>query len=394
MKESWRWFGPLDVIPLHEVAQTGARVVVTALHEVPYGEVWSVDAIRARQRLVADAGVGLSWEVVESLPVHDDIKRGTGDLDRLFGTYRQSLANLAACGVRTVCYNFMPVLDWTRTDPAVPRRGGGTALRFDEAKMAAFEMHMLERPGAEGDFAPGAAAAGTRWFERSSQAERDLLLGTIMAGLPGAYDRYSIPELRAALARWEGVTADDLRAAYARFLSEIVPAAEDLGIRLCVHPDDPPRPVFGLPRVVSTEGDAAWILGREESRANGLTLCTGAFGAHPGNDLPAMFKRFADRVHFLHLRNVTIEEDGSFFEDDHLAGRVDMVEMVRLVLAEEARRAAEDRADPEIPFRPDHGHELGPDIGRGTHPGYPLVGRLKGLAELRGVISAVSRLAA
>ncbi len=390
MREAWRWFGPFDAISLPEVAQTGASAVVTALHEIPYGEVWPVDTIRERQALVADAaGSDLTWEVVESLPVHEDIKHGTGNLDRLFANYRQSMANLAECGITTICYNFMPVVDWTRTDLDVPGRGGAKALGFSEAKMAGFEICILKRDGAEYDYAPEVCAQGRAWFQASDERERETLLQTLMAGLPGAYDRYDVPGLEAVLKKWQGFGRDDLRASYGRFLDEVVPAAEDLGIRLGVHPDDPPRPVFGLPRVVSTADDAAWILDRVDSPANGLTFCSGAFGAHPGNDIVGMAGRFADRIQFLHLRNVSKDPDGSFQEADHLDGDTDMVELLRVVLAEEHRRKETGRQDWNIPFRPDHGRELCPDIGRGAHPGYPFVGRLRGLAELRGAIAGL-----
>lgn len=390
MRESWRWFGPLDRIPLTEVAQTGASGVVTALHDIPYGEVWSLEAIRARQRMIADAGVGLDWNVAESLPIHEAIKRGEGDLAPLFANYRQSMANLAACGIRVICYNFMPLLDWTRTDLAAPVRGGATALRFAAPRMAAFELRMLGRAGAEADYPADAIAAGDAWFQSATEADRAALLASIMSGLPGAYDRYDLAGLRRALRGYEGLGREALRANYARFLAEAIPAAEDLGMRLCVHPDDPPRDILGLPRIVSDSDDIARILGAQDSRANGLTLCAGSLGANPANDLPAIARRFAGRIHFVHLRNVAKEPDGSFQEADHLAGDTDMVALVGEILREEARRRTEGRADHDIPFRPDHGHEIGPDQGRGTHPGYPLVGRLRGLAELRGVIAALS----
>ena len=391
MKESWRWFGPPDKISLPEVAQTGASHIVTALHDIPYGETWPVAAIRERQAMItADASLGLKWSVVESLPVHDDIKRGGGDLDTLFANYRQSLANLAECGIQTVCYNFMPVVDWTRTDLDVPVPGGGRALGFSLGKMAGFELYVLGRDQAANDYSADACAQGKAWFDASSKHEQDTLLATIMAGLPGAYTRYDVEGLRTVLARWDGIGSDDLQAAYARFLAEIVPAADDVGVRLCVHPDDPPRPIFGLPRIVSTAADMAWILEQQESPANGLTFCAGAYGAHPDNNLARMFTTAAERVHFLHLRSVRKMADGSFIEDAHLAGDAQLVDLIRLVLAEEQRRKLAGRDDWDLPFRPDHGHELAGDIGRGTHPGYPLVGRLRSLAELRGVIAALN----
>ena len=389
MIEGWRWFGPVDKVSLPEVAQTGAVALVTALHEVPYGEVWTQDDIRARQGMIRDAGVGLSWQVVESLPVHEDIKRGSGDLDKLFANYRQSLANLAACGIKTICYNFMPLLDWTRTTLNAPVRGGGTALRFDATEMAAFELHMLGREAAEADYPDEVLRGAQRWFEASDQATRDRLLSSIMAGLPGAYDRYSVETLRTALAGYDGLTRDDLRRNYARFLAEVVPTAEDLGMRLCVHPDDPPRDILGLPRIVSDAADIAFVLGAQDSVANGLTLCSGSLGANPANDVPAIAQKFAPRIHFAHLRNVAKEPDGSFQEAEHLGGDTDMVRLVDVLLQEEARRAEEGREDARIVFRPDHGHELGPDMGRKAHPGYPLIGRLRGLAELRGVIAGL-----
>ncbi|MDJ0825862.1 MAG: mannonate dehydratase [Rhodobacter sp.] len=389
MIESWRWFGPVDKISLAEVAQTGAVGVVTALHDIPYGEVWSVDAITERQAMIGRAGLGLQWNVVESLPVHDDIKRGSGDLDRLFANYRQSLANLSTCGIGVVCYNFMPVLDWTRTTLDAPVRGGGTALRFDAVRMAAFELHMLGRQEAEADYPAEVVAQAGAWIAASDAVAREALLASIMAGLPGAFDRYSVAALRETLARYAGIGHDDLRSNYARFLAEVVPTAAELGIRLCVHPDDPPRDILGLPRIVSDADDIDFILQSEANVANGLTLCSGSLGAHPDNDVVAIAERFADRIHFAHLRNVAKEPDGSFQEADHLDGDTDMVALLRVLLAEEARRRDEGREDADVPFRPDHGHEIGPDLGRGAHPGYPLVGRLRGLAELRGVVAGL-----
>ncbi|WP_067219746.1 mannonate dehydratase [Stappia indica] len=390
MLESWRWYGPLDRIGLHEISQTGARGIVTALHEIPYGEIWSRQAIADRKGLTAASGLDLSWQVVESLPVHERIKRGEGDLAPLFANYRQSLANLAAEGIFTVCYNFMPLLDWTRTDLASPVRGGGTCLRFDAARMCALEMFMLEREGAEKDYPEEVRHRARQWFEASDAAAREELVASIMAGLPGAYDRYDIPALRRALTLYDGIDAEALRTNFARFLDEVVPTAAELGMRLCVHPDDPPRDILGLPRIVSDADDIAWILGRDETLANGLTLCSGSLGANPANDVPAIARRFAPRIHFAHLRNVAKEPDGSFEEAAHLAGDTDMVALAAALLAEERRRWDEGRLDADIPFRPDHGHELLSDFDRDTHPGYPLIGRMRGLAELRGVVTALS----
>ncbi|MGV1803683.1 mannonate dehydratase [Agrobacterium vitis] len=390
MKESWRWYGPFDRITLTEVAQTGASGIVNALHEIPYGEVWGSDAIAARRDEIADSGLGLTWNVVESLPIHEDIKRGEGDLERLFANYRQSMKNLADAGIHTICYNFMPLLDWTRTQLDAPVARGGTALRFSEPHMAAFEIHMLEREGAENDYSPEVREAAKAWFDASSEGLRQNLLNSIMSGLPGAFDRYDISGLREALKRYHGISRDEIRANYARFLAEVIPTAEELGMRFCVHPDDPPRDILGLPRIVSCEDDIAWIMEQQPAIANGLTLCAGSLGANPKNDVPAIAARFAERIHFAHLRNVAKEKDGSFQEAAHLDGDTDMVTLIAVLIAEERRRKADGRADFDIPFRPDHGHELLDDVSRGTHPGYPLVGRLRGLAELRGVIRALS----
>lgn len=388
MIESWRWYGPFDTITLPQIAQTGASGIVTALHEIPYGEVWPADLIAARKAEILAAG--FDWVVVESLPIHEEIKRGSGNLARLFGNYRQSMANLAANGIRTICYNFMPLLDWTRTDLAAPVARGGTCLRFEATRMAAFEIHMLGRAAAEQDYSPAVCQNAAIWFQQATEADRNQLLHSIMSGLPGAFDRYDIPGLRTALARYDGIDRATLRASYARFLAEVTPAAEDLGMRLCVHPDDPPRNILGLPRIVSDADDIAFILNAQPSRANGLTLCTGSLGANPANDPPAIARQFADRIHFAHLRNVRKDPDGSFEEAAHLDGDTDMVAVIRALLDEEKRRKQEGRADAVIPFRPDHGHDLMEDAGHGYQPGYPLIGRLRGLAELRGVARALS----
>lgn len=390
MKESWRWYGPLDKIALDEIAQTGASGIVTALHEIPYGEVWSREAVAARKALIAEAGLGFEWVVVESLPIHERIKRGEGDLSGLFANYRQSMANLAAEGVHTICYNFMPLIDWTRTDLAAPVARGGTALRFSQSRMAALELYMLKREGAEADYSDAVRAAAGAWFQGASEAEREHLVVSVMSGLPGAFERYDIAGLRHALAGYAGIGREELRANYARFLAEIIPTAQELGMRFCVHPDDPPRDILGLPRIVSNEEDIAWIMGAFDVRENGLTLCSGSLGANPANDVPAIARRFAGRIHFAHLRNVSKDPDGSFQEAAHLDGDTDMVALAAELLVEERRRREAGREDSEIPFRPDHGHELLGDAERSSHPGYPLVGRMRGLAELRGVIRALS----
>ena len=393
MQQSWRWFGPEDVVPLHAIRQAGASGVVTALHHIPYGVVWSIDEIRKRQALIAaDPSLGLHWNVTESLSIHENIKLGEGDLSALFDAYRQSMRNLAACGVKTICYNFMPVLDWTRTQLHFPMPGGGLALRFNAHEFAAFDCFMLQRPGAEADHSQEVLERAKIWFDAASENEKDQLLACIMAGLPGAFDRYDIPALRKMLARYAEISADGLRQLLARFLREIIPVAEETGIRMAIHPDDPPRPLMGLPRIVSTADDIAHLLGAVESSANGLTLCTGSLGTGAQNDVPAIAARFAARIHFVHLRNVAKEPDGSFMEADHLAGDTDMVTVVGILLDEQKRRRDAGLDDWRLPFRPDHGHELLDDIGKGSFPGYSAIGRLKGLAEIRGVMTAIAQL--
>lgn len=394
MEQTWRWFGPRDGVSLAEARQAGATGIVTALHDIPYGEVWSTAAIAARQaEIAADPGLGLTWSVAESLPVHEAIKIGEGDLEPLFEAYRVSLRNLAACGVRTICYNFMPVLDWARTELRHRLPHGGLALRFNAQEFAAFDVLMLERPGAEADHPADVMVRARAWFDRSTAADRDQLLATVMAGLPGAFDRYDIAGLRGMLARYRGVDRDRLRDNLVRFLRAIVPAAEEAGMRLAIHPDDPPRPLLGLPRIVSSAEDLAFIIDSVPSVANGITLCSGSLGADPRNDVVAIAQRFAGHIHFAHLRNVSNEADGSFMEADHLDGDTDMLALVEVLLAEQGRRRDAGDARWRIPMRPDHGHELLGDIGRtGHHPGYSATGRLKGLAELRGVMRTLARL--
>ncbi|WP_417686785.1 mannonate dehydratase [Roseibium sp.] len=388
MKEGWRWYGSFDKISLAEIAQTGATDIITALHEVPYGEVWQRDTIKAvRQKISAAC---FDWTIVESLPIHERIKRGDGDLSGLFANYRASMANLAAEGIKVICYNFMPLLDWTRTDLAAPVARGGSCLRFSAQKMAALELFMIDRPEAADDYLPEVVEAAKIWFEQSTGEDRDRLIHAVMAGLPGAYDRYDAAGLKEALKAYEGIGRDELRANYKRFLDEVIPAAEDLGLSFGVHPDDPPRDILGLPRIVSSGDDIGWILNAHESPANGLTLCSGSLGANPANDVPAIARRFADKIHFAHLRNVRKDPDGSFEEAAHLGGDTDMVDLISALLDEETRRLSDGRSDAQITFRPDHGHDLLNDAERGAHPGYPLIGRMRGLAELRGVIAGLT----
>lgn len=391
MEQTWRWWGPDDVITLADICQTGATGIVTALHDLPTGAVWTPQAIAARKQAIgADPALGLRWSVVESVQVHESIKLAEDGAAPFYDAYRQSLRNLGAAGIDTVCYNFMPVLDWARTQLRHRLPGGATALRFNAHEFAAFDVHMLARPGAAADWPEDVLDRAGQWFRTATDDDKRTLLGTIMAGLPGAFDRYDIEGLRAMLARYRDVDHARLRTNLLRFLEEVVPTAEAAGVRLCIHPDDPPRPLLGLPRICSSAEDIGWILDTVPSPANGLTLCTGSLGARRGNDLPAIARRFADRIHFAHLRNVANEPDGSFMEADHLAGDTDMVAVVRTLLEEQARRQAAGDPHWRIPFRPDHGHEMLDDAGKATHPGYPAIGRMRGLAELRGVMTALA----
>ncbi len=392
MEQSWRWFGPDDVVPLKAIRQAGASGVVTSLHHIPYGEVWPIVEIERRKAQIAAPSLGLRWNVVESLPIHERIKLGEGDLSALFDHYRQSMRNLAASGVHTVCYNFMPVIDWTRTELHHRLPGGGTALRFNAHEFAAFDCFMLERPGAQEDHPPEVVSRAHAWFLDASEGQKSTLLASIMAGLPGAYDRYDIPSLRRMLDRYRDITAEGLRENFGRFLREVMPLAEELGLRFAVHPDDPPRPLMGLPRVVSCGDDISFILSASDVPANGLTLCSGSLGAGVQNDVPAIARRFADRIHFVHLRNVSKEPDGSFMEAEHLGGDTDMLSLIEVLLREQGRRLEAGIETWRLPFRPDHGHELLDDVGKGSFPGYSAIGRLKGLAELRGVMLATGRL--
>lgn len=391
MEQSWRWWGPNDLISLRDVCQVGATGIVTALHDIPTGVVWSAAAIAERKAVIArDPSLGLRWSVVESVPVHETIKLGEPGAEAYLEAYRQTLRNLGAAGVRRVCYNFMPVLDWARTQLRAPLPGGGTALRFNAHEFAAFDVHVLRRPGAEADYAPAVLERAHAWRKAASEGDLDALLATIMAGLPGAFDRYDVEGLRGMLARYRGIDRAALRGNLARFLRAVIPAAEEAGVVLAIHPDDPPRPLLGLPRICTNADDIAAIFDAVDSPANGLTLCTGSLGANPANDLPGIAARFAGRIHFAHLRNVANDPDGSFMEADHLDGDTDMVAVVHALLIEQGRRRSAGWEDWRIPFRPDHGHELLDDVGKGTHPGYPAIGRMRGLAEVRGVMRALA----
>ena len=388
MKETWRWFGPQDPISLAQVKQAGATGIVTALHHMYRGEAWPLAEVMKRKAEIEAAG--LEWSVVESIPVHNSIKLRSGDFRFYVDAWKDSLRAVAQAGVKVVCYNFMPVVDWTRTDLKWALPSTGYALRFDAIDFAAYDIFILARKNAEAQYDGRRVNAARTRFEDMPDARRMNLERTIIAGLPGAEASYTREEFRRQVSEYEGVTADDLRANLLAFLREIAPVAAELGLRLCIHPDDPPWSLFGLPRVMSTAEDVRAIFGAADVAANGLTFCVGSFGARADNDLEAMVREFAPRIHFAHLRQVRRDEDGSFYEAEHLDGSSDMVGVVRALLEEEARRRREGRADAEIPMRPDHGHLLADDIDKKTNPGYSYVGRLKGLAELRGVARGLS----
>jgi mannonate dehydratase len=378
-------------VPLQHIRQAGATGIVSALHHLPNGTTWPVAEIERRKREIEAAG--LTWSVVESVPVSEDIKTCSGDWRAHLQAYAQTIRNLAACDVRTICFNFMPVIDWTRTDLAYVLPDGSLSLRFDATEFAAFDLFILRRQDAEAEYTPERITQAKAAYEAMDQQAQDKLTKTIIAGLPGAEESYTLDMLRAALGRYRGMTKEDLRSQVGEFLDAVVPAAEEAGARLGIHPDDPPRPLLGLPRIVSTAEDARWILGRVESPANGLTFCTGCYGARPDNNLVAMTKEFASRIHFLHLRSTRREADPeTFYEAAHLDGDVDMVGVIREVVREERKRVNDGRADMAIPMRPDHGHQMLDDIGKTVNPGYSAIGRLKGLAELRGVTRAVETL--
>jgi mannonate dehydratase len=384
MKETWRWFGPQDPVSLDQVKQAGATGVVSALHHLYRGEPWPLEEVLKRKAEIEAAG--LVWSVVESIPVHNSIKLRSGPYRQFTGAWKDTLANIAKAGVPIVCYNFMPVVDWTRTDLKWRLPTTGYTLRFDAIDFAAYDLLILARKGAESDYPAERAAAARGRFEAMSDAHRNELEVTIIAGLPGAESSYNRLTIRELLSEYAGMTAVDLRDNLVAFLREVVPVAQEVGVCLAIHPDDPPWPLFGLPRVVSTAADVRAILAAVDSPANGLTFCVGSYGARGDNDLLAMVQEFGSRIHFVHLRQVVREADGSFYEAEHLAGSSDMVGVICALLKEEAGRRHENRADHEIPMRPDHGHLLADDICKKVNPGYSLVGRLKGLAELRGVM--------
>ena len=390
MQETWRWFGPDDPVLCSHIKQAGATGVVTALHAAAPGVIWQPDAIAQRKAEIEHAG--LEWSVVESIPVHPAIKSGSPEAPVFTANWIKTMQNLAAEGLEVICYNFMPVVDWTRTDLRHPTRNGGLALRFDPVDFAAYDLFVLERTHAEANYTSDIITAARCRFAAMDSEAQARLESTIIAGLPGSELTHGREDIRAAIAAYDSIGPAQLRANLIAFLQHVIPAAEDCGVRICLHPDDPPFSIFGLPRVVSTRDDYAALFDAVPSLANGITLCAGSLGSRLDNDVIAIAKEFAERIHFTHLRNVTIEPSGAFFEDDHLDGGVNMVHLIEALLQEEARRRTAGRRDVLIPMRADHGHLLLDDIEKKTNPGYSGIGRLKGLAELRGVARAVTSL--
>jgi mannonate dehydratase len=391
MKQTWRWFGPDDPVTLAHARQAGATGIVTALHQLNDGRIWPHEEVARRKAIIENAG--LVWSVVESIIVHEDIKTRTGRYRELIDNYKASIRAVADHGIRTICYNFMAITDWTRTDLDYRMRHGGTALRFDTVEFCAYDVLILKRPGAENDHPAERIAKARDRLACMSESDLARLERNLIEWVPArefVYDRQSLMRM---LDAYRDLTPEGFRGNLIEFLREIIPVAEEVGVRMAIHPDDPPFPLFGLPRVVCNVPDARALLAAVPSSSNGLTLCTGSYGANPANDLVAMAREFGASIHFAHLRNVTKEPDGSFHEAEHLDGDIDMVGVVVALMAEERRRRAEGRTDDEIPMRPDHGHAIVDDIGKRVNPGYSCVGRLKGLAELRGVMRTIDAMA-